>query len=327
MKLSYEINQVYSSWEYETGKTILKTKPFITHIEPTNVCNLECVFCAEGLGKLSRPKGYMNRELFNKIVEENSRNLHHVCLYYHGESLLHPELSYFIKRLKEEGCGVGLTTNGVLLSKIKAKEILEAGVDTLSISFQGISEVYEKEQRGGDFETVLTNIFNLFTLNPKARIYVCILETEATKPYIDHFIEFWKPYDVTVTVGQVESWFGYVKPVYERNKLVCVNPWRSVAVMWNGDVYPSSCDYEGEPYGNLQDNTINELWNSVKFVELRENLLHNQERLRFPCSICNQGGSPPEGLSGFLKSQSAYVSERFKAPTKVRYLELNRCGR
>jgi wyosine [tRNA(Phe)-imidazoG37] synthetase (radical SAM superfamily) len=46
-----------------------------------------------------------------------------------GEPLLQPKLAEWIKDAHAAGCETGILTNGLLLHKKKAKQIIDAGVD------------------------------------------------------------------------------------------------------------------------------------------------------------------------------------------------------
>ena len=44
--------------------------PDRVYIESTNHCNLKCIMCPTGLGVIQRPKGYMDMDLYRRIVDE-----------------------------------------------------------------------------------------------------------------------------------------------------------------------------------------------------------------------------------------------------------------
>lgn len=68
--------------------------PQTLSIEPTNYCNLACISCSSQI--ISRDKGYMDFDLFKKIIDDASNiGVSSVHLWLHGEPLLH----LFIRRL------------------------------------------------------------------------------------------------------------------------------------------------------------------------------------------------------------------------------------
>ena len=48
----------------------------------------------------------------------------------------------------------------------------------------------------------------------------------------------------------------------------CVAPWHSLTIEWDGEVYADAVAFK--PYGSIYENTLTELWNSPKAVDLRK---------------------------------------------------------
>ena len=48
----------------------------------------------------------------------------------------------------------------------------------------------------------------------------------------------------------------------------CVAPWHSLTIEWDGLVYADAVAFK--PYGSIYENTLTELWNSPKAVDLRK---------------------------------------------------------
>ena len=48
--------------------------PLVIFIDPSNVCNFKCIFCPTGddklLSQVNRPKGMMDLNLFEKIIDD-----------------------------------------------------------------------------------------------------------------------------------------------------------------------------------------------------------------------------------------------------------------
>jgi organic radical activating enzyme len=98
-------------------------------IELTNKCNRHCVGCPRH--KMLYPQGYMNTELFHKIVNELPKETV-VVPFYRGESLLHRDFAEYMQALKKFKT-VQLATNGDYLNRANQKAILN-NISFLSIS-------------------------------------------------------------------------------------------------------------------------------------------------------------------------------------------------
>ena len=67
---------------------LLVDKPLSLQIEPTNYCNVDCICCSAPISV--RPRGFMEYELFTKIIDDaSSVGVKRIHLYLHGEPLFH----------------------------------------------------------------------------------------------------------------------------------------------------------------------------------------------------------------------------------------------
>ena len=90
-KLSVIKNNVKAFRNYRLGRTRLSNLPTYFWIEPTNHCNLRCIMCPNGAGKIEREKGYMDYALYAGIIDDIKDFASAVTLAVGGESLLHPK--------------------------------------------------------------------------------------------------------------------------------------------------------------------------------------------------------------------------------------------
>ncbi len=106
------------------------------HIELTNVCEFNCVFCPKSLMK--RPFGYMERGLAVRIVDEIAENgiCEKVTFHVMGEPTLHPQFFEILGHTLERGVKVGLTTNGAALGGSTGKRLLDYPLHQIDISLQ-----------------------------------------------------------------------------------------------------------------------------------------------------------------------------------------------
>lgn len=122
--------------------------PIHLDIETTNVCNLRCPFCAttfKNWGPYKR--GFLDLSLFERIIDEGADNgLCSVKLSLRGEPLLHPDIAEMVAYAKKRDIiDIYFNTNGMLLTEEISKELIDAGLDIISVSFEGYAkDVYEK---------------------------------------------------------------------------------------------------------------------------------------------------------------------------------------
>jgi len=88
-----------------------------------------------------------------------------------GEPLLNPRIYDMINIAKDCGCSVGFTTNGLLLTEKRAKSLIQAGLDILSISVAGATkETHETIRAGSSFDQTVKNITSLVRLKKNAGV-------------------------------------------------------------------------------------------------------------------------------------------------------------
>lgn len=68
-------------------------------------------------------------------------------------------------------------------------------------------------------------------------------------------------------------------------KVFCTQPWSIIYVTWKGEV--RTCCFNETVLGNLNENTIEEIWNGTAYKQFRETILEN--RVPQGCDDCLQG--------------------------------------
>jgi molybdenum cofactor biosynthesis enzyme MoaA len=124
-------------------------------------------------GHRNPDKGLMSFDLFQRIVDklhDEEIRVKRIWIGNWGEPLLNPDLAQMISYLKskdgvlvEDSCIVIHTT----LNNLKnPSALINSGVDTIRVTISGMTqEVYSRNHKGGNIETVLRNITELAELN------------------------------------------------------------------------------------------------------------------------------------------------------------------
>jgi radical SAM protein with 4Fe4S-binding SPASM domain len=280
-------------------KTYSEVPPSL-QMEPTNYCNISCTCCSAA--RTPRPRGYMEMNLFRRIIDQASdTGVKHIHLYLHGEPLLHPELDKMIGYIKKKGMWVHLTTNGMLFTREKADAMLSQGMDCgdhIMFSVLGISKgVHEAIMKGVKTEKVEENIRGLLELREKRKLNGPIVETifytmPENQSEAGRFAAHWRhKVDHARVVGKVSSSFSEYRkegsPIPSRTR-PCWNLWERLTVYWNGEVCLCCGDVGGEfIIGDLRKQSIPEIWNSEKFLAIKK--IHEEGRfVEFPfCDKCD----------------------------------------
>lgn len=267
--------------------------PLFLDIDITDICNLRCPFCL----RTSNPELIQNKimsfDTFKKIIDEASKKgVYGIKLNIIGEPLIHPHIHKFIEYAKKkEILDIYFNTNGKLLNKKIAKELIDIGLNRISISFEGYTkEVYERYRVGSDFDTVVNNIKEIQALknklsvsHPKIRIQTVLLPE--LKKDMDNYVSFWK--DIVDEVGFLD----YQPRVDKRDVLIsdwsCSQLWQRMGVLVDGTIIP--CNHDERKImelGNIDTTSIQDAWHSNKIDYMR--MLHkkNKSHIVKSCRNC-----------------------------------------
>ena len=68
------------------------------------------------------------------------------------------------------------------------------------------------------------------------------------------------------------------------SKVFCMMPWVHTHIWPNGNAFPCCMSDSDIVYGNLNDNSLEDIWNNEKYKKLRKNMLNEKESLE--CTRC-----------------------------------------
>lgn len=126
--------------EYPLAEPALLEYPSKLFVETTSRCNLSCVMCMK-----QNPDGLINDGDLDlptfAALEPAFPNLDALVLNGVGEPLLNARLEQFITRAKKKMPSRGWTgfqTNGILLTNMRAMTLLDAGIDRICLSMDGV---------------------------------------------------------------------------------------------------------------------------------------------------------------------------------------------
>lgn len=259
--------------------------PFVSSLEFTNHCNLDCLFCARAV--MTRPRGFMSTDLFNKIITEYREHKTFIKINGYGENLLHPHALEFIKEIKKEN-GLYFTSNCTLIDDKVAECFVRSDLDVLQISFQGLNkEGYEAQRRKGNFDKLVGNIEKLIKIrgdNPYPFIHLSTTILDEPDREIEDFINFGFDLGVdSVGIGRTDydrviktmikdpERSREINEMKKRQSLRKVPDhtylYRYIDVNWDGIAVSSFFDFnEFVPVGDLNKRSMYEIWNESEVL-------------------------------------------------------------
>ncbi len=138
-------------------------RPYLFQVELTNFCNLKCPMCPHDL--MTREVGYMDFELFKDIVGQVKSTNPDLRLHHMGESLFHKDVADFIRFANSRGLETILSSNATTLTENKIRELIDAQLSWLYISFDGASAAtYEQFRKGARYEREKAKVEDLLRM-------------------------------------------------------------------------------------------------------------------------------------------------------------------
>lgn len=286
--------------------------PYQYVIEPTNYCNMKCLKCPHGYG-LDREKGYMNMELYKKVLDQIADSAINLYFMFGGESFLHKDLYEMVRLAKEKSIPrTFLATNATMFKEENYDALFESGLDNLVISFDGDDkETNRKLQKGGDFDKMLEGTLALLkekqrrkAIKPFISVKVIISLKDQCSDIRPEFANKFEGLPLNRLYTEVltlqgkyaqnlledERFDSLLKEVIQKKNeedyFSCFNIFHEVVIAWNGTVVGCCRDLEGiNSLGNVKDKPVSEIWNDKPFQNLRKRLIEGD--YDGPCRFCS----------------------------------------
>ena len=281
-------------------------------IEPTNVCNANCIHCVHD-GQMTRKKGYIEIDLVRKVLEEikDLNRCAEICLFQHGEPLLHPEIVEIVRLCGTEyDFFTKMNTNGMSLTRELSEALITNHLDYIVFSLDAITpETYKRIKRRDAFYKTINNILDYLEIwgsleTGSVRNYfacdVNILEEDINRLEIPMVKDLFHKLPVGhVNVYPLHNFTGTVEAVNDgmasnwrlskENWPCCNTPWDILGVRWNGDVTSCIYDYDCRYIvGNVYESSLLEIWNGEPMLRFRRALLDKAyERVEANGSLCS----------------------------------------
>ena len=329
MNTKQVLNKARNFYAYFHRKTTASGYPEIFNIEVTNYCPMNCLMCPRKY--MRRSLGYMDFELFKKIIDQLKGYTNSVWLHHFGDPLMHPQLDKFIDYAKAAGIKTQLSTNPVLLTIDNIKKLIN--LDYLHLSLDGSTESTYKKLRGqnADYKKAVENINNLFLMKKRPYTVLAIIKMKETESEIEDFKKKWSNIVDEVEIKEFTTWDGSVEEIKElaseeqlsiaykeQPTYPCVRPWHRFTILWNGLVVPCCFDYAGKfILGDAKTQSLKEIWNSEKMQILRLQHINNNLSNNELCKNCKEKlGMPQSKLYPlnpvFIKRSMKYLTQKLK---------------
>lgn len=317
--------RIYSAEKSKLENLVPLSTPFSAHIDVSSVCNFKCSFCFQadtaGMKVAKLQRGFMPVEMFRKIVDdlaEFDEKVKKIKIGNHGEPTLHPDLPEMIAYARRSGVAdiVEMFTNGSKLSRDLNQKIVDAGLQRINISLEGLSNDRYLKVAGikANFEEYIENIAHLHSIKEDLQIYVKIadqthalskdsvelfvLTDDERKYFFDTFSHICDEIFIEKVVPQwAETQYEKQNKVAETGmygqnikqyKDICPFTFMYLHFNCDGTTSPCTLDWARKVViGNVRDQSVKEIWSGHLLRQLQIAQLKGQrDKINF-CSSCS----------------------------------------
>ena len=312
-------------------KTALPLRtPYVFYIAPCDTCNFRCKFCPSGnleLMKKTRGRGHgpMDFEVYKGIIDslkEFPDPIRVIRLYKEGEPLVNPRFADMVRYAKQSPKveRVDTTTNASLLTPERSLEIIDAGLDRLNISVEGVNAEQYRDFSGHkmDYQQLVDNIAFFYDHRKNCEMNIKIngdiLTPEQEEQFyrtfggstdgisVERTIEYWPKFnDMKVDLGEGVNMLGGVS----REVQVC--PYVFYEMCINSDGTYSLCRFDWN-HAMILDHHVSipptpkKIWDSIVLWNFQQQFLKKERKLMTvlscpKCGVLKQG--VPEDLDEF----------------------------
>ena len=299
------------NWVKFAKEKITSDYPLHVDLELASICNLKCPMCytiSDNFKKLVNTKN-MDFDLYKKIIDEIAHKVPSIRLSLRGEATLNKNFAEAVRYAKTNGIKeVSTLTHGFKLTLPFFKSIVEAGIDWITVSIDGVGETYNSIRKPLKFDVLLQKIKDIKKYKDENNLVKPVIKVQGIWPAISEdptkYYETFKPYvDLVAFNPLIDEFDKEENPKYIKN-FSCPQQYQRLTVGADGLVMKCANDENNkEVIGDANKEKIFDIWHGEKMNSIRE--LHSQ--------------------GGFLKSE---VLMRFQIITylylqEVSYLAIN----
>lgn len=286
--------------------------PFTIFLAATQKCNFKCTYCTHGQkGKdgIHIHMTHLEDVLFEKIVAQlqELHGIKRVLFTGLGEPLANPKLPDMVRKLKDAKVAerVEIVSNGSLLTPEISDQLIDAGLDLMRISLQGLSAKKYEEIAGIklDFHKFFENLRYFNEHKGDCGLYIKIMDACLDDPsdeqkFYDMFGDICDQMFVESIVKTQPQMIDYynksVNTIHTQYgetahiRKACPLLFYLLQIDADGNVFP--CSPLGLPasfsLGNVRDTTLHDMWFGEKLYNLQMQHLRGNRSTHAVCGSC-----------------------------------------
>ena len=289
-----EYAEYRSAWSELPKRQEVRDYPLLVDLELSSICNLRCPMCYTITDKFKEHVNTtrMDWGLYCRIIDEIGGNVPALRLSLRGEALLHQRFADCIRYAKSKGIKeVSTLTHGGKLTLPFFEEIVDAGVDWITISADGIGETYERIRKPIKFQDLMDKIKAIKKFKDDHGLHKPVIKIQgiwpAIRDQVQEYYDTFSPYVDLVAFNPLIDYLGNDKQIEYLENFTCPQQYQRLVIGADGLVMKCSNDEENrEIIGDANKQSVHELWHSEKMNAVRE--LHKRDRGFMESDVCKR---------------------------------------
>lgn len=283
-------------WTEYPQKQYVSNFPVHVDVELASVCNLQCPMCYTITPEFKEKVNtkLMDYNLFTNIVDQCAEGgAFSIRLSFRGETFLHKRIVDCVRYAKQKGIKeVSTLTNGLRLDEAMFKELMELGIDWITISFDGLGEVYEKIRRPAKYERAVEKIANYARIKKEAGRVKPVIKVQSILPAIqadpNAFYDVFSPITDMVSANPLIDFHQDVSMLPKVENFVCPQIYQRLVIGADGLCMMCMNDTENTiVVGNANNQRLRDIWHGPEMTRIRE--IHSRHKgcaELHPCTQC-----------------------------------------
>jgi radical SAM protein with 4Fe4S-binding SPASM domain len=290
-----EYQEYRHNWSEYPPKQVVAEYPLLVDLELSTLCNLRCPMCYTRTAQFKQKvyAGLMDYGLFTRIIDEIGGKVPAIRLSLRGEPTIHPKFLECVAYAKKKGIReVSTLTNGSTLSADFFRKLMDAGLDWLTISVDGLDEMYERIRQPLKFNETLKKLQEMKRIKDERGAHRPVIKVQAIWPAIkgnpEKFYNTLAPYVDLVAFNPLIDYLGQDEDIVYEDDFSCCQLYQRLVVGADGRVLTCSNDEEGTVVvGDANAGSIRDIWHGEGLTRMREIHRRRDGFLQVPvCSRC-----------------------------------------
>lgn len=315
MKARIVTNQTPVGERALLGEALPLATPYLVQVFPVYACNFKCNYCVFSVPKSERgyisDQKFMDLALYKKCIDdlvEFPDKLRMLRFAGTGEPLLHPHLPEMIAYAAMAGVShsIDIVTNGALLTPDLSRRLVDAGVNRIRVSIQGVNagKYLQTTQTFEGYDRIVENVAYLYGIKGDTQVYVKIIDSALDSAEDEQ--TFYRQFGDIADMVAVEHLLP-ATPLLDYMRIrgsasmdrtqngalvaqtdICPQPFYMLQINPDGVAVPC-CGMESPiRLAQLADTSLSEVWHGNALNALRRAMLSGRRSENSVCARCEQ---------------------------------------